>query len=662
MILFFRFMKSPLSFKRGKPLSFGRGFLFIAFLIVFFAAPSLFADPARLGELAESREWQSLLFYSPRVLRSSNGLVDAEAFYLHPKGKSDPRAELEATLARFQAEEGLSKDDPNDYARCRFPARYDFLKKRIPGLAHSHMDCPWIKDYFNAVEPEGVSLVFSSFYLNNPSSMMGHTFIRFQRRSKSGELRSSYLDYVVNFAANADTTNPILYTYKGLTGNFPGTFSLLPYYLKIGEYVNQESRDLWEYELNFSDDEVLALFLSVLEVGPHPLDYFYIDENCSYIMLFLLDAAKPSLDLKSQFHWIVTPTDTLRAVYQSGLVKNIRPIPSQRVRFQTRYDRLSDKGKRVLREMTELSQTNFDEAALKLLADLPEEERVDVLDTFLDYVSFVEKLAGEKKPVRYQNAFAKTLEWRSRLKVTSQPIVFEPGTKQQPHLAHDSKRVLLGVRQQQSLGRRSLQDKYVLFGLRPNLHDVETDSGGYPAGVGIELGQTLLGLRLDNQALELLQFRLFDIRSTQEQSFSNKRPSWGLAFGYDGNPIVNVDEIDPNGAYFFSGEVGLTTSLFRETQLLSFLVSPELQYRPWKDDSFFFTLHAGPDLLLYLGNGLCFSAYLQLGASSEKQAEAPDYRYGTSTRLYLWDGWEFGLKVGVDHNIATFDAHAARFF
>jgi hypothetical protein len=34
-----------------------------------------------------------------------------------------------------------------------------------------------------------------------------------------------------------------------------GEYSLMPYYRKVKEYGDFESRDLWEYELNLSPEE-----------------------------------------------------------------------------------------------------------------------------------------------------------------------------------------------------------------------------------------------------------------------------------------------------------------------------------------------------------------------------------------------------------------------
>jgi hypothetical protein len=42
---------------------------------------------------------------------------------------------------------------------------------------------------------------------------------------------------------------------KVLTGQYPGEYSIMPYYRKVKEYGDFESRDLWEYELNLTPEE-----------------------------------------------------------------------------------------------------------------------------------------------------------------------------------------------------------------------------------------------------------------------------------------------------------------------------------------------------------------------------------------------------------------------
>ena len=51
--------------------------------------------------------------------------------------------------------------------------------------------------------------------------MYGHTFLTLSRATGEG---NPLLDYVVNFAADADTDNGLVYASAGLTGGFAGRF------------------------------------------------------------------------------------------------------------------------------------------------------------------------------------------------------------------------------------------------------------------------------------------------------------------------------------------------------------------------------------------------------------------------------------------------------
>ena len=71
--------------------------------------------------------------------------------------------------------------------------------------------------------------------------------------------------------------------------------------MKVREYNDTEARDLWEYELNLSPDQVDWMVRHAWETGATWFDYFFFRENCSYHLLSLLELAEPSLHLRSRF-------------------------------------------------------------------------------------------------------------------------------------------------------------------------------------------------------------------------------------------------------------------------------------------------------------------------------------------------------------------------
>ena len=62
--------------------------------------------------------------------------------------------------------------------------------------------------------------------------------------------RRRSLNYTVNFSADVTNSNDFLFAFYGLAGRYRGRFATVPYYIKIREYTDMESRDLWEYDLS----------------------------------------------------------------------------------------------------------------------------------------------------------------------------------------------------------------------------------------------------------------------------------------------------------------------------------------------------------------------------------------------------------------------------
>ncbi|MGT0149952.1 Lnb N-terminal periplasmic domain-containing protein [Vibrio metschnikovii] len=102
--------------------------------------------------------------------------------------------------------------------------------------------------------------------------------------------------FAINFAAEPEgNDNPALYAMKGLFGFYPGRFTVMPYYRKVREYNDIESRDIWEYPLNLTEQEVERVLLHLWEMQLAEFDYYFLDENCSYQLLALLELARDDL-------------------------------------------------------------------------------------------------------------------------------------------------------------------------------------------------------------------------------------------------------------------------------------------------------------------------------------------------------------------------------
>ncbi|NIQ11965.1 MAG: DUF4105 domain-containing protein, partial [candidate division Zixibacteria bacterium] len=62
------------------------------------------------------------------------------------------------------------------------------------------------------------------------------------------------------------------------------------------------------------------MFMHVWELEKIYSHYFFFDENCAFQLLFLFDAARPSLRLVDQARPWVIPVDTIRLLAKSGVI------------------------------------------------------------------------------------------------------------------------------------------------------------------------------------------------------------------------------------------------------------------------------------------------------------------------------------------------------
>jgi hypothetical protein len=297
---------------------------------------------ARSLQLADDPAWADLLQYEPHPLtRRLRSLADDPGFFNAPDGARSPAAELDATLARLF--EPARPEAPDSHPQCRFPARLHWLRTRL-GIDTATLPaqpCPRLEAWMAEINPAGVTLVFPSAYVNSPASMFGHTLLRIDAVGQTEATR--LLAYTINYAAKADASDGFSFALKGLTGLYPGMLSSSPYYVKVREYSDMESRDVWEYQLNLSTAETRQLLRHAWEIGATRFDYWFFDENCSYMMLRLLDVARPGLRLSQQFFWTAIPVDTVKGVVAAtpGLVTDIHFRASAGTELAHRAGRLA---------------------------------------------------------------------------------------------------------------------------------------------------------------------------------------------------------------------------------------------------------------------------------------------------------------------------------
>jgi hypothetical protein len=510
---------------------------------------------ARADDLASRRAWLALGHYRPDLLGSGQtSLIDSEGFFNAEDGKEDPSAELEATLAAFFAPPARTAQE--QHPQCAFTARYRWLKQelRFDPVRLAEQPCPRLAAWKAAIAPAQVTLVVPVAYLNNPSSMFGHTLLRLDRADKGD--RARLLSYAVNFGAEVGDDGGLMFAVRGLTGGYRGTYSILPYAQLLRQYSDFENRDIWEYRLNLEAPEIERLVDHLWELRTQHAEYFFFDENCSYQLLFLLDVARPGLELTGDFPLHAIPVDTVRSVVaRDGLLDAAIFRPSSRTRVEHRLSALSSEDRALVARLSEGA----------LAPDAPEVARLApgrraaVVEVAADFVTYQMRTGGLARDEAAPRAWA-LLAARSRIAADARRAPIEPPAR--PDLGHGSARLGGGIGARDGRLFQSLL-------LRPAYHDLADPQAGFVEGAEIDFLDLELRHYEDHGLLTLERLDLVRIRSFSPRSELIRPLSWQLGAGLDRFRAEGDDEIGSlvgtlsggAGASFALGDRGMLTVL-----------------------------------------------------------------------------------------------------
>jgi hypothetical protein len=473
-------------------------------------------------KIGSSRAWKKLLFISDKIPSwPQRPVIDDPTFILTDGGWVSAEKELQATLEAFSTDRSILIDGEMQPSRCIFAARYAFLDTHL-NLQEAGIrkpDCQKLLDFQTYTQYSGASLVFSNYYLNNPSSMFGHTFLRLHRGGDARYGSIPLLDDAINYAAQVSNPHDPLYPIKGLSGFYRGRWAMLPYYSKVQEYSNFESRDLYEYSLHLTAEDLQRLSLLLWEQGAFYSHYYFLSENCSYHILLLLEAVRPDLHLTDKLGISVIPIDSLHALADAGVLDQMHVRPSLLTRLEERFSQLDKNARDDLESMIENRHALPAVKARSCDAAC----RAAALDVFIEWQEYHNKSAGAIGAKEIQDERRQVLLARADLKVPSEPLTigrsFAP-----PHEAHRT--TTFGV-----LARQSSEGPGAILRLRPALHDPISRVDGYGPGMGISFLDSYFSLA-DKKKPVLSKLDLLEITSIPHTNALWRPWAWYFHTGY----------------------------------------------------------------------------------------------------------------------------------
>src|SRR3989338_6000469 len=445
--------------------------------------------------------WHELIHYE-KSLWSSSGYessIQNPEFFLSENGKYDPKAELIATLKKMDEELDLNKSD--QHAICKFPARFKFLKKHFV-LNKNEADLSKCFGYQKwAIESKvnSISLVFATGYLGNPASYFGHPLLKLNKGLLNGKL----LDITLNFGAITPAEeNPVVYVLKGLFGGYHASFSQLQFFFHHTNYVENELRDLWEYELNLSPEEVEIIVDHSWEILDLKIPYLFLSDNCAYRLSEMIGIAT-NVRLKNPNVFYAIPVSLFEGITElkksngQPFIRKILRVPSRQTRMTEKYLSLPSEDKKLTKRLIQ-DPTFFSKAEY---SDLGFEKKSAILASLFDYYAY--KIADEKD----ENSFKlqKQQVILERLKLPPTEVSFESSQESYipPHEAQGN--FTLRAHVIQSEDHRNIQELMI----RPALYDFLSLEAARSQNSELKIFETTI--RYSENKLNLRQLDIFSV-------------------------------------------------------------------------------------------------------------------------------------------------------
>jgi hypothetical protein len=314
----------------------------------------------------------------------------------------------------------------------------------------------------------------------------------------------------------------------------------------VAEYSNIEHRDIWEYQLNLTEEEVRRLVMHVWELRDIYADYYFFDENCSFDLLLLLEVARPSLQLTDVFldnkarFWVI-PVDTIRVIKESGLITAEKYRPSQATRILAIASRMKNGYQKVALDVVNRQTSPQAVTAMEAAPD----EKMKILDLTAELLQYkyARKQMGKEE---YLKQFLPALNARSTLgKQAADAYAIMPPTP--PEQGHLPGKLSLGP------GYRT-DSFFAEIGWRAAYHDLLDPAEGYTEGAQINFFDISGRYYFKEDSLQLQRFRFIDIVSLSPRDAFFKPVSWKVNTGFDRELFPDGEEhliyrLNPGGGF-----------------------------------------------------------------------------------------------------------------
>lgn len=514
---------------------------------------------AKQLQLYQHPYWIKLLHYKKTGIDQVISEITSNDFFLATRGKTNPEEELYATI-HAMLEDLVPDQDENAHAQCKFIARYHWLKNQLDWSLASVPDikCNNFDTWSLYSRVESLSLVFATGYLGNPASFYGHLLLKMNTDRQ--KLSTSLLDQSINFGAIVpDNEHPLVYVIRGLFGGYTSSFSNGQFYRHNLIYIENEFRDLWEYQLSLDHEQVYQILYHSWELMHSEFTYYFLKENCAWRMSELLELVVDQPLLQKELPWSM-PASVFEHLISANidgrpLVSEVKRIPSRQNRLYGKFVRLDAAQQEMVRTLVE-NELQFSATDYQAL---PELDKIRITDTLIDYYEY--RILNRESTDKLASLRHRTLIERSRYGIAKQEddsaISVSP-----PH--HGPLPTMVRT----SIIYNSALKTGVEFNFRPAYFDTLSIDSGRIAHSTLSMFDLRLAYIDDTFEIRALDMVNIETLNSSPTGLPGDRPlGWKIKFGYENQGI----QCTQCGVFKFTGGMGKAVKLSSQSSLALFM-------------------------------------------------------------------------------------------
>ncbi|ACC99013.1 hypothetical protein Emin_1465 [Elusimicrobium minutum Pei191] len=295
-----------------------------------------FKQSAAEKQLHKNSYWSILMHYN----RGKSDIV-SPSFFVSKNGMQDPQQELNAFI------EALFLPHPDKQSvECRFPLRTMWIKEQL-GITEDLLpsqNCYEFQNFIDFTKPQSVSIFYISQSLATTEDLFGQMGIKINKHSV-GEVEQDSLSFSAQMTKKYNPFTVLLGAFSGFSGNYVIT----PFSETAKKYVSDQNRNIWEYSLDFTPEQIKKIIMHMWELKDAEIRYSFFALNGAPAIESALRVAVPDLNTKAVLR--KTPLDLTQSISEAGIIEKTTLYPAEGEEYSKIKSSLDKQGKADLERL-----------------------------------------------------------------------------------------------------------------------------------------------------------------------------------------------------------------------------------------------------------------------------------------------------------------------